>query len=139
MQLTERASKHNIKHKNGFSFVLLNLVVSYYSLSSTLMLNKKENQAFLPSTNVLFNSIHFRRNLVPWPQENKKQKNQTSMDMKCYQKNKHTQKYIFSFPCLQLHLLKQNKEKSHNFSSIRPTIGFSNKLGKYSPCKSCFS
>lgn len=136
-----RASKHNIKHKNGFSFVLLNLIVSYYSLWVLLWCSiKKENQVFLPSTNVLLNSIDFRRNLVPWPQENKqKTKNQTSMDMKCYQKNKHTPKYIFSFPCLQLHLLKQNKNKSHNFYSIRPTIGFSNKLGKYSPCKSCFS
>lgn len=31
LQLMGRAFKHNRKHKNGFSFVLLNLVASYYS------------------------------------------------------------------------------------------------------------
>lgn len=40
----------------------------------------------------------------------------------------HPKKYIYSFPCLQLHLLKQKQKKTHNFYNIRPTIGFFNKL-----------
>lgn len=45
-----------------------------------------------------------------------------------------TLKNIFFFP-----LLTFVKKKNQSFYNIRPTIGFSNKLGKYSPCTSCFS
>lgn len=58
LQLMGRAFKHNRKHKNGFSFVLLNLVASYYSWWVLLWWAvKKENQALLPSANVLLSSI----------------------------------------------------------------------------------